>query len=282
MGNFIGPKFLRAAGIGIVLILLSVGLLGSADLSTKIATIVTLLALLIEVYFWVRDDHRSKKRLVINQSDVSTLINRAVRLDGRTLNVFLGDEPVKNFAISRIEVVNAGGAPIVSADFESSIFIDYRNVDKIYYAEVRGPEGLRPAIAVQDSRVVIEPLLLNPGDRFVIEAGVDLTRQDSQLNIAALGRIAGVPEIEVSEIEKSKQHDPTLLPPPGPDTGHVMGAAGLGAIGGFAFAGVLAVFVFNSFQDDPNFVPRRAFQCGPAAPGQAPEDQSFRCELAPN
>ncbi|NJM34436.1 MAG: sel1 repeat family protein [Rhodomicrobium sp.] len=39
-----------------------------------------------------------------------------------------------------------------------------------------------------------------------------------------------------------------------PDSTHLLGAAGLGLIGGIALAGVLAVFVFNSFVDegDPN------------------------------
>ena len=41
-----------------------------------------------------------------------------------------------------------------------------------------------------------------------------------------------------------------LPPPQGPDSGHLLGAAGLGLIGGIALAGVLAVFVFNSFVDD--------------------------------
>jgi hypothetical protein len=36
----------------------------------------------------------------------------------------------------------------------------------------------------------------------------------------------------------------------GPDSGHLLGAAGLGLIGGIALAGVLAVFVFNSFVDE--------------------------------
>jgi hypothetical protein len=40
------------------------------------------------------------------------------------------------------------------------------------------------------------------------------------------------------------------LPTQGPDSGHLLGAAGLGLIGGIALAGVLAVFVFNSFVDD--------------------------------
>jgi hypothetical protein len=40
------------------------------------------------------------------------------------------------------------------------------------------------------------------------------------------------------------------LTPQGPDSGHLLGAAGLGLIGGIALAGVLAVFVFNSFVDE--------------------------------
>ncbi len=45
------------------------------------------------------------------------------------------------------------------------------------------------------------------------------------------------------------QSDPAL-PNQGPDSGHLLGAAGLGLIGGIALAGVLAVFVFNSFVDE--------------------------------
>lgn len=49
---------------------------------------------------------------------------------------------------------------------------------------------------------------------------------------------------------------PTTAPTPeslavgSPDSSHLLGAAGLGLIGGIALAGVLAVFVFNSFVED--------------------------------
>ncbi len=43
---------------------------------------------------------------------------------------------------------------------------------------------------------------------------------------------------------------PEQLSAAGPDSGHLLGAAGLGLIGGIALAGVLAVFVFNSFVDE--------------------------------
>jgi TPR repeat protein len=43
---------------------------------------------------------------------------------------------------------------------------------------------------------------------------------------------------------------PESLTSGSPDSGHLLGAAGLGLIGGIALAGVLAVFVFNSFIDE--------------------------------
>jgi hypothetical protein len=43
---------------------------------------------------------------------------------------------------------------------------------------------------------------------------------------------------------------PESLSSGSPDSGHLLGAAGLGLIGGIALAGVLAVFVFNSFIDE--------------------------------
>ena len=43
---------------------------------------------------------------------------------------------------------------------------------------------------------------------------------------------------------------PESLTSGSPDSGHLLGAAGLGLIGGIALAGVLAVFVFNSFVEE--------------------------------
>lgn len=43
---------------------------------------------------------------------------------------------------------------------------------------------------------------------------------------------------------------PESLAASSPDSSHLLGAAGLGLIGGIALAGILAVFVFNSFVDD--------------------------------
>ncbi|MGB0086810.1 MAG: hypothetical protein WBP94_15740 [Rhodomicrobiaceae bacterium] len=44
--------------------------------------------------------------------------------------------------------------------------------------------------------------------------------------------------------------NPESLASSSPDSSHLLGAAGLGLIGGIALAGVLAVFVFNSFVDE--------------------------------
>jgi hypothetical protein len=79
-----------------------------------------------------------------------------------------------------------------------------------------------------------------------------------------------------------------------PDSSHLLGAAGLGLIGGIAIAGVLAVFVFNSvFEEvDPNAVdatPQKVIerldsaQAEADAPAPAPrgEQQQARVEPAP-
>jgi hypothetical protein len=77
-----------------------------------------------------------------------------------------------------------------------------------------------------------------------------------------------------------------LTGPQGPDSGHLLGAAGLGLIGGIALAGVLAVFVFNSFvdesgqigQDGPKIVDRivepAQITGNPLAGRSAPESRS--------
>ncbi len=80
-----------------------------------------------------------------------------------------------------------------------------------------------------------------------------------------------------------------------PDSGHLLGAAGLGLIGGIALAGVLAVFVFNSFVDEndpgiadvtPKVVERLALpqadrQSQPSPAATAPQRQSASSPAEP-
>lgn len=66
------------------------------------------------------------------------------------------------------------------------------------------------------------------------------------------------PYVVTSSSDMDPQHYPSpvaganseSLASASPDSSHLLGAAGLGLIGGIALAGVLAVFVFNSFVDE--------------------------------
>lgn len=74
-----------------------------------------------------------------------------------------------------------------------------------------------------------------------------------------------------------------------PDSGHLLGAAGLGLIGGIALAGVLAVFVFNSFVDEgdqtvadgPTKVIERLGSTAPETPRSVSRETQAAPEPAP-
>lgn len=215
--------------------------------------LIALMALLGGHYYYRRERHRGRKSLIVEQTSWSTITNEAIRIDGKPLRVFLGEQPVRNFAISRIKIANTGGAPILASDFEREVVIRFVGIDEIYYTDLQGrtSSSLAPGISVQgEGEVMIKPLLLNSGDSFVVEVGVDLNRHDVGPSIEAFGRIAGVsdieiraaPGIDVSGVPEIKAADQ-------PDSGHLLGAAFLGLIGGAALTFVLAVFVFNSFAE---------------------------------
>jgi hypothetical protein len=143
---------------------------------TIVGVVVAALTLFVTYRAYKKDTHRTRKGLVVDQTSWSQVTNEAVRLGGKPLHVSLGEQPVRNFVISRIRVANTGGTPILASDFEREIVVRYDEIDEIYYTALKGrtTRSLSPQISVQGKELVIKPLLLNPGDSFVIEVGVDL------------------------------------------------------------------------------------------------------------
>lgn len=96
-----------------------------------------------------------------------------------------------------VTIENTGGAPIARSDFDAPIEVHINDAPSIIDGRVtlKSPENLPVELARSSSGLIIKPLLLNPGDSFVIEI---LGSKDFDIsNIES--RISGIDSIVKSE-----------------------------------------------------------------------------------
>jgi hypothetical protein len=119
------------------------------------------------------------------------------------LRILFEEKPVQKVSLVLFRISNAGNLPIVPSDFEKPLSFHFGKESRILSTEVTAvkPKALKPQLRVQQSQIVIEPLLLNGGDSITIKAIVD--QHTGWLDADA--RITGVSKIEESI---------ALLPPP--------------------------------------------------------------------
>ncbi|MFZ2326516.1 MAG: hypothetical protein WAW73_06330 [Rhodoferax sp.] len=100
------------------------------------------------------------------------------------------------------ELINDGAKPISSADFESPIEMVATNKAGIVRAIVTetNPPNLAPSVSVEDGRLKLKPMLINPGDSMTMAL---LTKGEAP-SFRPQARIAGVQSVPlVEEVKKS-------------------------------------------------------------------------------
>lgn len=95
--------------------------------------------------------------------------------------------------LSVLELYNNGGRPIPASDFESKLEITAGTavVSAVNLEEV-DPVDLKPVVSVVAHRVVLEPLLLNPGDRVKLLVLTEGGPPEFQTN----ARISGIKKVK--------------------------------------------------------------------------------------
>src|SRR5580700_6537718 len=152
-------------------------------------TILAIVALCVTVGLFLAG--RRRKRLGYSVSDTRVLgVHEAV--NPSRLQILFDGSPVTEVRLVIITVNNWGNEPIRVDDFERPLRFSWSSPAKILTAEVIevSPESLQPTINAGANEIVVDPLLLNPGDWFRIKA---LINQVSKLSVDA--RVVGVKRI---------------------------------------------------------------------------------------
>jgi hypothetical protein len=154
-----------------------------------VRTILAIVAILVTLGLFLLG--RRRKRLSYLLSDTRVLgVHEAV--NPSRVQILFDGAPVTEVRLVIITITNWGNEPIRVDDFERPLRFSWSEPAKILAAEVIDvrPESLQPTIRAGVNEIVLDPLLLNPDDRFQIKT---LINQVSKLSVDV--RIAGVKRI---------------------------------------------------------------------------------------
>jgi hypothetical protein len=103
------------------------------------------------------------------------------------------DKEVQKVDLVVVRIVNTGNQPITTKDFDRPITLDLGEGAQILTAEIseKKPDELQPSINVEQSKIKLEPILLNQGDAITFKMLVT----GSTKNIKIDSRIIGVEKI---------------------------------------------------------------------------------------
>ena len=102
--------------------------------------------------------------------------------------------PVQNAFLIIIKVLNDGNVPILASDFAQELTFSFGSGVQVLAAEPihASPEDLKPTLHTTQSKVTVQPLLLNSKDEFDIQILCD----GYQRSIEIESRIVGVRELK--------------------------------------------------------------------------------------
>jgi hypothetical protein len=155
-------------------------------------TILAIVAICVTVGLFLTG--RRRKRLSYSLSDTRVLgVHEAV--NPSRVQILFDGAAVTEVRLLIITVNNWGNEPIRVDDFERPLRFSWPEPARILTAEVAevSPESLQPTINTGVSEIVVDPLLLNPGDWLRIKI---LINQVTKISVDA--RVVGLKRITVA------------------------------------------------------------------------------------
>ena len=136
---------------------------------------------------------RQKKRIAFNLVSKNQLLTVREELEGK-LQVLYDGQPARDIRLLVIRVSNVGNVAIATNDYERPLSFSTGLSSKVLSAVVTDvdPPNLDVDLGVNESQIMIKPVLLNPKDSLTIKCLV--SDFSDQLNVDA--RIIGVRKIE--------------------------------------------------------------------------------------
>lgn len=152
---------------------------------------IALIALAVTfLIYWLQKQRKAIGYEVVSKNQLLTVREE---LEGR-LQVLYEGQPARDICLLVIRLTNTGNVAVATADYERPVSFSTGQSSKILSAVVTevDPENLVVALQSEESRVVIDPVLLNSKDSITLK----LLVSDFSGTISTDGRIVGVKAIE--------------------------------------------------------------------------------------
>ncbi len=165
-----------------------------------VVLLITLAGVIVPVWLWRVDlAARSLHFRQISQSSLQPP-DTAKALQ---LTIALAGVELKAPYLTVFELVNDGAKPISTSDFESPIEMVVTNKAGIIRATVTetSPPDLAPSVLVEDGKMKIKPMLLNPGDSMTVA----ILTTGEEPGFQPHARVAGVQSVPVTYSGKKSQ-----------------------------------------------------------------------------
>ena len=161
---------------------------------------ITIASVVVPVWLWQIDLSSKAISLMVNSTaelqpqGIDSLDGILLSVDGKAL-----DSPY----VSVLEITNNGSRPILTSDFEGPIRISADSPSRLVKVRTTSsnPPSLEPAVSLADGIVLLQPLLLNPGDTIRITT----VAADAKPSFTARARVPGVTEINIIDAQARRK-----------------------------------------------------------------------------
>lgn len=157
-----------------------------------IGALIAIVTIIVSIIIYLKQ--RSRKRLSYEILSNTALLSVEEEIKNDIQLTYKG-KVVEGVKLLVLRIFNSGNLPIVSADYERPIGIEFGKETRVLAAEVieKNPANLQSTISIENRVVTLYPALLNPSDSVTIKMLVTKYENDFQVN----SRIIGVSRIEL-------------------------------------------------------------------------------------
>lgn len=156
-----------------------------------------ILFLLSPVWSSLFIDKKAIEYAISEKSSINGMVfNKA---DWPQIKISYDGKDINNGTFITITITNAGSLPIKTDDFESPLIIysDHSESITAFRAIDKFPENLPVTLSIINEGLKLEPMLMNPGDRFSVEI---FGSEDFDI-LSATARIVGIESIRKKEMD---------------------------------------------------------------------------------
>lgn len=157
-----------------------------------IALIVSIISLWLQL---------AKKSLQIFIKEYQRLVHPLLKGDDGGISVTYKGKKKSDLSLLSLGLANNGRVPITSQDFEGPVVISFKGESVLLKAIVArtNPDNLIALARIEKNKLILEPLLLNPGDGILVEVLIEPSsdRSPDDMKPEVYARIRGVKDIEI-------------------------------------------------------------------------------------